>query len=138
MWPVASGDKVTYSQFIARVNAGTVDSVSIDKGTGTIHGTSTDGSKFTAIGLSLKTTSSSRTARLRGRHTGDLLGHPATGREFAYTGMAMYRIANGQLAEAWYAEDTFGWFQQLGLIAARDMRVPESVGALSGPDDHGP
>ena len=40
------------------------------------------------------------------------------GRAFAFTGMAMYRIANGQLAEAWYAEDTLGWFQQLGLIPA--------------------
>jgi steroid delta-isomerase-like uncharacterized protein len=49
-----------------------------------------------------------------GRHTGDFLGYAATGREFAFTGMAMYRIADGQLAEAWYAEDTLGWFQQLG------------------------
>jgi steroid delta-isomerase-like uncharacterized protein len=52
----------------------------------------------------------------RGRHTGELFGHPATGREFAFTGMAMYRIANGQLAEASYAEDTLGWFQQPGMV----------------------
>ena len=44
----------------------------------------------------------------RGRHTGDLFGYEATGREFAFSGMAMYRIANGRLAEAWYAEDTLG------------------------------
>ena len=52
----------------------------------------------------------------RGRHSGEVFGHPPTGNAFAYTGMAMYRIANEQLAEAWYAEDTLGWFQQLGLV----------------------
>jgi predicted ester cyclase len=59
----------------------------------------------------------------RGRHTGELFGFEATGREFAFTGMAMYRIADRQLAEAWYAEDTLGWFQQLGLI-------PTEIGAF--------
>jgi steroid delta-isomerase-like uncharacterized protein len=53
---------------------------------------------------------------VRGRHTGDFLGFRATGREFAFSGIAIYRIADGQLAEAWYAEDTLGWFQQLGLL----------------------
>jgi steroid delta-isomerase-like uncharacterized protein len=53
---------------------------------------------------------------VRGRHTGDFVGFPATGREFAFSGIAIYRIANGQLAEAWYGEDTLGWFQQLGLL----------------------
>jgi steroid delta-isomerase-like uncharacterized protein len=37
----------------------------------------------------------------QGRHTGDFLGFAATGREFTYSGMAMYRIADGQLVEAW-------------------------------------
>jgi steroid delta-isomerase-like uncharacterized protein len=54
----------------------------------------------------------------RGRHTGDFQGFPATGREFAFSGMAMYRIADGRMTEAWYAEDTLGWFQQLGLLPA--------------------
>ena len=53
---------------------------------------------------------------VRGRHTGDFLGFAATGREFAFSGVAIYRIVNGQLAEVWYAEDTLGWFQQLGLV----------------------
>jgi steroid delta-isomerase-like uncharacterized protein len=52
----------------------------------------------------------------RGRHTGDFVGFAATEREFAFSGMAIYRIADGKLAEAWYAEDTLGWFQQLGLL----------------------
>jgi predicted ester cyclase len=41
----------------------------------------------------------------RGRHTGDLLGYAATGREFAFTGMAMYRIADGQRAVVDAQED---------------------------------
>jgi steroid delta-isomerase-like uncharacterized protein len=59
----------------------------------------------------------------RGRHTGDFLGYEATGREFAFSGIGIYRIANGLMAEAWIAEDTLGWFQQLGLL-------PEEVGAF--------
>jgi steroid delta-isomerase-like uncharacterized protein len=73
----------------------------------------------------------------RGRHTGELFGHPATGREFAFTGMAMYRIANGQLGEAWYAEDTLGWFQQLGLIPAEIGAYRRVWEHRAGPDDHG-
>jgi predicted ester cyclase len=53
---------------------------------------------------------------VRGRHTGDFLSFEATGREFEFSGIAIYRIANGRLAEAWYGEDTLGWFQQLGLL----------------------
>src|SRR3954466_14663902 len=50
VWPSEAGDKITYSQFMARVNAGDVESIPIDKGNGTIHGTTTDGTKFTATG----------------------------------------------------------------------------------------
>jgi steroid delta-isomerase-like uncharacterized protein len=59
----------------------------------------------------------------RGRHTGEFQGHPATGREFSFSGMGIYRVTNGRMAEAWYAEDTLGWFQQLGLI-------PKEIGDL--------
>jgi len=59
----------------------------------------------------------------RGRHTGDFLGYAATGREFAFSGIGIYRIENGQMAEAWIAEDTLGWFQQLGLL-------PDEIGAF--------
>ena len=50
VWPSEAGDKITYSEFISRVNAGDVKSVSIDKGSGTINGTTVDGGKFTATG----------------------------------------------------------------------------------------
>ena len=70
----------------------------------------------------------------RGRHTGDFLGFPATGREFAFTNMAIYRIRNGQMVEAWYAEDTLGWFQQLGLIPA-DIGEFRQIWEKLPPDD---
>jgi cell division protease FtsH len=50
VWPSQAGDKITYSEFMSKVNAGDVKSVTIDKGSGTIHGTAVDGSKFTATG----------------------------------------------------------------------------------------
>src|SRR3954469_11100233 len=50
VWPSEAGDKITYSEFISRVNAGDVKSVSIDKGSGTITGTTVDGGKFSATG----------------------------------------------------------------------------------------
>ena len=68
---------------------------------------------------------------VRGRHTGDFLGFPATGGEFAFSGIANYRITNGQLAEAWYGEDTLGWFQQLGLLPTRSPRVRRSTRAAT-------
>jgi len=50
IWPSATGDKRSYSEFIGLVNDGKVQSVEIDKGSGTIHGTTTTGDKFTATG----------------------------------------------------------------------------------------
>ncbi|MCU1503567.1 MAG: ftsH [Ilumatobacteraceae bacterium] len=50
VWPTSTGDKISYSEFIAKVNSGQVKSVTIDKGSGTIHGTTTTGDKFTATG----------------------------------------------------------------------------------------
>src|SRR6478735_6550156 len=50
VWPSGSGDKLTYTEFMSRVNAGDVKSITIDKGTGTITGTTVDGDEFTATG----------------------------------------------------------------------------------------
>ncbi len=44
------GDEVTYREFIANVQAGEVESVQWENGTGKISGELTDGSKFRAIG----------------------------------------------------------------------------------------
>jgi len=51
-----------------------------------------------------------------GRHTGDFLGIPATGKEVTMTGIAVHRIVDGKIAEHWSEVDGFGLFQQLGAF----------------------
>ncbi len=50
-------------------------------------------------------------------HQGEFLGVPPTGQHVTCTGMSMYRIANGTIAEVWANADTLGVLQQLGVIA---------------------
>jgi len=51
-----------------------------------------------------------------GKHTGDFLGIPATGKEVTMTGIAVHRIANGKIVEHWGQNDVIGLFQQLGAF----------------------
>ncbi len=51
-----------------------------------------------------------------GTHLGDLFGIPPTGRACAMTGIHIYRIADGQVAEHWSNTDDFGLLRQLGVI----------------------
>ena len=46
------------------------------------------------------------------------LGLAPTGKQYARTGTAIYRVADGKLAEAWVNEDVLGMLQQLGVIPA--------------------
>ena len=57
----------------------------------------------------------------------DFWGIPASGRAWQFDGMAIYRIADGRIAEAWYSEDFLGWFQQLGVLPS----VVDAVKALN-------
>lgn len=50
----------------------------------------------------------------RGTHDGDLMGIPPTGTPVAFTGIRIFRVANGQIAEGWVVWDTFGLMRQLG------------------------
>jgi steroid delta-isomerase-like uncharacterized protein len=59
----------------------------------------------------------------QGTHQGELAGLPATGKSTTVTGIALYRIANGKIAESWLIFDQFGMLQQLGVIP-----VPELAG----------
>jgi predicted ester cyclase len=52
----------------------------------------------------------------RGTHTGELFGIPPTGREVAFTGIEIYRLANGKIVERWGEFDQLGILQQLGVI----------------------
>jgi predicted ester cyclase len=49
-----------------------------------------------------------------GRHTGEAFGIPATGKEVRMSGISIYRVADGKLAEHWAQFDAFGLFVQLG------------------------
>src|SRR5438552_5739601 len=51
---------------------------------------------------------------IRGTHKGELFGIPPTGKHATITGMAFYRVANGQLAEHWVVRDHLGLLQQVG------------------------
>jgi steroid delta-isomerase-like uncharacterized protein len=51
-----------------------------------------------------------------GVHSGPLAGAAATGRRIRLSGVSVYRVENGRIAEAWYAYDAFGLLQQLGVI----------------------
>lgn len=48
-----------------------------------------------------------------GTHGGEFLGVPATGRRVSTRECAVYRVANGKIAEVWVAADNLHLLQQL-------------------------
>ena len=55
---------------------------------------------------------------MRGTHTGAFMGVPPSGKPFAVTSMAIYRIANGQIVEEHGLPDMMGIMMQIGAIPA--------------------
>ncbi len=51
-----------------------------------------------------------------GTHVSDFMGAPATGRTFQITGIDVYRVSSGELAEHWHVVDQLGLMAQLGLL----------------------
>jgi len=49
-------------------------------------------------------------------HTGPMPGLPPTGRESSISGITIYRIANGQIVQAWEELDLLGMWHQLGVF----------------------
>lgn len=49
-----------------------------------------------------------------GTHRGPFAGLPPTGRRVRTTGLTLYRIADGQIAEEWVEFDSAGLMRQLG------------------------
>jgi steroid delta-isomerase-like uncharacterized protein len=52
----------------------------------------------------------------RGTHHGALMGIPPTGKALTVVGMALFRIAEGRIAEVWVNIDALGMLQSLGVI----------------------
>ena len=44
----------------------------------------------------------------RGTNTGSLMHAPATGKKVIFSGVSVFRIANGKIVEHWGAHDAFG------------------------------
>jgi steroid delta-isomerase-like uncharacterized protein len=54
----------------------------------------------------------------RGTHTGEFAGVAPTGKTTTVTGIDIFRIEAGRLAELWQEWDQLGMMQQLGVIPA--------------------
>ena len=51
-----------------------------------------------------------------GTHQGDLMGIPPTGKQTRTTGISIFRIVGGKIAEEWVNWSTLSLMQQLGVI----------------------
>lgn len=63
---------------------------------------------------------------MRGTHRADWLGIPATGKSITIQMFVVHRIASGLIAEDWVLIDSFGLFQQLGLVRPAEELLAEA------------
>src|SRR3954447_23898688 len=55
---------------------------------------------------------------ITGRHDGDLMGTPPTGRDVAFTGITISRCEQGRIAEEWEIADIVSLLGQVGALPA--------------------
>ena len=55
---------------------------------------------------------------LIGKHKGEFMGIPATGRDIAMAGQTMFHFRRGRVVERWCASDMLGLLVQLGAVSA--------------------
>ncbi len=53
---------------------------------------------------------------IRGRHEGELMGVPPTGREVAFSCLTISRCRDGKIEEEWELADMMGLLQQVGAL----------------------
>jgi steroid delta-isomerase-like uncharacterized protein len=53
---------------------------------------------------------------IRGRHDGDLMGTPASGRDVAFTCLTISRCRDGKIEEEWELVDTMTLLRQIGAF----------------------
>jgi steroid delta-isomerase-like uncharacterized protein len=51
-----------------------------------------------------------------GTQRGELLGIPPAGKRLRFSGISIYRLAEGKVAEVWEQFDRLGLMQQLGVV----------------------
>jgi predicted ester cyclase len=49
-------------------------------------------------------------------HRGEYMGISPTGEEVEFTGISVYRIEEGKIAESWSVEDDLGLMRQIGVV----------------------
>jgi predicted ester cyclase len=54
--------------------------------------------------------------RARATHQGEYMGISPTGNRVEFTGISIYRIEAGKIAESWNVEDKLGLTRQIGVI----------------------
>jgi predicted ester cyclase len=54
--------------------------------------------------------------RSRATHQGDYMGIAPTGKEVQFTGISIYRMEGGKIAQSWNIEDRFGLMRQIGVV----------------------
>jgi predicted ester cyclase len=66
-----------------------------------------------------------------GTHQGEFHGLPPTHRGVTYTGINIFRIAHGRIAEIWDISDRLWMWQQLGVLPELQEAIAEARGAAS-------
>ena len=61
---------------------------------------------------------------VRATHQGAFMNMPATGKPVKYSGIAIFRIANGKIVEQWQEADVMGLMQQLGESTSQTVTEP--------------
>ena len=62
--------------------------------------------------------------RARATHQGEYMGIPPSGKEVEFTGISVYRIEAGKIAESWNEEDELGLMRQIGAVAESGQEPP--------------
>jgi predicted ester cyclase len=64
--------------------------------------------------------------RARATHQGEYMGIPPTGKGVEFTGISVYRIEGGKIAESWTVEDELGLMRQIGAVPEPGQQEEEA------------
>ena len=67
-----------------------------------------------------------------GRHTGELMGIPPTGREVAYQYVHFFRFRDGRVVEQWSVRDDMTLMRQLGVVPGGPPAAATAAAAAAG------